>query len=62
MGYSIVTQKAIVERPQLGSGDREVERLEAGMRDVMGSLFRGARNVTARKAERNAWIAGNRAK
>jgi hypothetical protein len=30
MGYSIVTQKAIVERPQLGPGDREVERLEAG--------------------------------
>ena len=32
MGYNIVTQKAIVERPQLGSGDREVERLEAGVR------------------------------
>lgn len=30
MGYIIVTQKAIVERPQLGPGDREVERLEAG--------------------------------
>jgi hypothetical protein len=30
MGYSIVTQQAIVERPRLGSGDREVERLEAG--------------------------------
>jgi len=32
MGYSIVTQKAIVERPRLGSGNREVERLEAGVR------------------------------
>jgi hypothetical protein len=32
MGYSIVTQKANVERPQLGSGDREVERLEARKR------------------------------
>lgn len=50
MGYSIVTQKAIVERPQLGSGDREVERLEAGVR------------VNTAESRENSWTAGNREK